>query len=162
MNVRNGINAPTKVLFIENDVETIAKISVIFKLYLPEEQLYFSILGEDGLTELRRGKYNLLLLSLSLPDINGFKILQRIRRFSDIPIIAIAGNMQQGEAEKAICAGANHYLIRPIQYSELLVMLRMVLKECRFIGNPLIYRRRIYNLQEAALRTRRTICMRLN
>jgi two-component system response regulator ArlR len=166
MNSPREMPVPMKVLFIEDDVDTIVKISVIFKLYLPHEQLFFSILGEDGIRELRRGTYDLLLLSLSPPDIDGLELLRRVRQFSDIPIISLSGTSEPDEREKAICAGASYYLNRPIHYSELLVLIRAALNKRQFAAGRST-KKSLFNkhnplYQELKLPPARLICMRLN
>ena len=166
MNSPQDIPAPMKVLFIEDDVDTIVKISVIFKLYLPYKQLYFSILGEDGIRELRRRAYDLLLLSLSLPDVDGLELLRRIRQFSYIPIIAISDTLQHDEKEKAIFSGASYYLNRPIHYSELLVLIRTALNKRQPAAGSLtkksLFDKHNPLYHELKLPRAKLICMRLN
>ncbi len=81
----------------------------------------------DGLTGLQMAESVMpavILLDINLPDIDGYEVARRIRkhRNSDlrhVPIIAITANTLKGDAEKALDAGCDVYMSKPINIREL-------------------------------------------
>ena len=81
--------------------------------------------GEIAIEKLRIGIYDIILLDLQMPILNGYKTAEKIRgnldgTFSEIPIIAITANILSGEKEKCIAAGMNDYLSKPFSTEELI------------------------------------------
>ncbi len=79
------------------------------------------------------GDFDLLILDLLLPDAEGIEIARNIRKISDrksaeIPIIAISGNNEEGMQENARAAGIDEFLLKPINYDELLKSIKALLK----------------------------------
>jgi CheY-like chemotaxis protein len=66
----------------------------------------------------------LILLDINLPDIDGYEVARRLRSSGDnkliyTPIIAITANALKGDAEKALAAGCDVYMSKPINIREL-------------------------------------------
>ena len=67
---------------------------------------------------------SLILLDINLPDIDGYEVARRLRasakrELSSVPIIAITANALKGDAEKALEAGCDVYMSKPINIREL-------------------------------------------
>ncbi len=80
--------------------------------------------GMEGLSIARREKLDLILLDINLPDIDGYEVARRLRSGSSlgtayVPIIAITANALKGDAEKALDAGCDVYMSKPINIREL-------------------------------------------
>ena len=80
--------------------------------------------GLDGVAKAETEDVKLVLLDINLPDIDGYEVAQRLRasanpNVSTIPIIAITANALKGDAEKALSAGCNLYMSKPINLQEL-------------------------------------------
>jgi two-component system, cell cycle response regulator DivK len=80
--------------------------------------------GLDGVTTAETEEVDLILLDINLPDIDGYEVAQRLRsssktRLASIPIIAITANALKGDAEKALDAGCDVYMSKPINIREL-------------------------------------------
>lgn len=80
--------------------------------------------GLDGVAKAEAEDVKLVLLDINLPDIDGYEVAQRLRASSNpnvstIPIIAITANALKGDAEKALSAGCNLYMSKPINLQEL-------------------------------------------
>lgn len=69
-----------------------------------------------------------VILDLGLPDMDGMKIIQEVREFSDIPIIVVSARDQDNEKVKALDAGADDYLTKPFSIKELLARIRVVFR----------------------------------
>jgi len=80
--------------------------------------------GNTGLEVAERENVDLILLDINLPDIDGYEVARRLRSSSKsalahIPIIAITANALKGDAEKALEAGCDVYMSKPINIREL-------------------------------------------
>ncbi len=80
--------------------------------------------GVSGLEVAERESVDLILLDINLPDIDGYEVARRLRHSSKtalahIPIIAITANALKGDAEKALEAGCDVYMSKPINIREL-------------------------------------------
>ena len=80
--------------------------------------------GLSGVEVAEREDVDLILLDINLPDIDGYEVARRIRKSSKTslmhtPIIAITANALKGDAEKALDAGCDVYMSKPINIREL-------------------------------------------
>jgi CheY-like chemotaxis protein len=80
--------------------------------------------GLDGVSVAERNDVDLILLDINLPDIDGYEVARRVRSSSKhalayVPIIAITANALKGDAEKALSAGCDVYMSKPINIREL-------------------------------------------
>src|SRR6266545_2385252 len=80
--------------------------------------------GLSGVEIAEREDVDLILLDINLPDIDGYEVARRLRKSSKAallhtPIIAITANALKGDAEKALDAGCDVYMSKPINIREL-------------------------------------------
>ncbi len=80
--------------------------------------------GLDGVATAENEKVDLILLDINLPDIDGYEVAQRLRsspkrELSRVPIIAVTANALKGDAQKALDAGCDVYMAKPINIREL-------------------------------------------
>jgi two-component system cell cycle response regulator DivK len=80
--------------------------------------------GVDGISMAEGSMIDLILLDINLPDIDGYEVAQRLRKSSKaelayIPIIAVTANALKGDAERALEAGCDVYMSKPINIREL-------------------------------------------
>jgi two-component system cell cycle response regulator DivK len=80
--------------------------------------------GEAGVAIAESQQVDLILLDINLPDIDGYEVARRLRasakrELSQVPIIAVTANALKGDAEKALNAGCDVYMSKPINIREL-------------------------------------------
>lgn len=80
--------------------------------------------GLSGVQSAETNEVNLILLDINLPDIDGYEVAKRLRASAKhtlayVPIIAITANALKGDAEKALSAGCDVYMSKPINIREL-------------------------------------------
>ena len=80
--------------------------------------------GFEGLRIAREQEPDLILLDINLPDIDGYEVARRRRAMKGhhlfyVPVIAISGNVMRGDAIKALEAGCDVYMCKPINIREL-------------------------------------------
>uniref|UniRef100_UPI003F498A03 response regulator transcription factor n=1 Tax=Pseudonocardia sp. CA-138482 TaxID=3240023 RepID=UPI003F498A03 len=91
--------------------------------------------GSAALALIRDGNagIDVVLLDLGLPDIDGIAVCRAIRATSDIPIIVVTGRVENSARVRALRYGADDYLVKPFDTSELLARIHAVRRRC---ANP--------------------------
>jgi two-component system cell cycle response regulator DivK len=110
------------ILYIEDNEDN--KILVQKALEARGYRFLWSKNGQEGIDDALSEKPNLILLDINLPDIDGYDVARKIRSADDksmlyTPIIAITANALKGDAEKALAAGCDVYMSKPINIREL-------------------------------------------
>lgn len=122
------------VLVVDDDVRILRMMRDIL------EQEGYRVLrtssGAGALNALDRETPDLILLDIMMPDINGYTICQRIREFSQIPIIMVTAKGNDEEKIKGLDAGADDYVPKPFSSEELAARVRAVLRRTRYWDKP--------------------------
>ena len=88
-------------------------------------KLLQALTGTEGVNKAETEEVDLILLDINLPDIDGYEVARRIRTsdkkhaLTYVPIIAVTANALKGDAEKALSAGCDVYMSKPINIREL-------------------------------------------
>lgn len=116
-----------KILIVEDDKE----INRLICDYLSENQ-YDAISAENGLDAVRiirnENSISLVILDLMLPFQSGDMVLQKVREFSDVPIIIVSAKSMVQSKIEAIRMGADDYITKPFDLDELFVRVEAVLR----------------------------------
>lgn len=73
-------------------------------------------------------KIDLIILDLGLPDFDGIKIIEKIREWSEVPIIVVSARDQDKDKVLALDTGADDYITKPFSASELLARIRVAIR----------------------------------
>jgi len=84
--------------------------------------------GEEGLEVLRREHFDLVLLDMNMPGMNGLETCEQIRRGSDVAIIMLTVRNQEADKIAALDAGADDYITKPFSMPELMARIRANLR----------------------------------
>ena len=85
--------------------------------------------GRQGLEEALSGKYDLILLDVMLPALNGLEVLRRLRKESSVPVIMLTARDAVMDKVSGLDAGADDYITKPFAIEELLTRVRVALKK---------------------------------
>jgi len=126
-----------KILLIEDD----KKISDLVKELLEKENYVVDqeFNGEDGFFKALEEPYNLILLDIMLPKMNGFKVCSKIRSVGNqTPILMLTAKSGEYDLEEGLDTGADDYLKKPFSSIELKARVRALLRRNKNKGNTLI------------------------
>jgi DNA-binding response OmpR family regulator len=105
---------------VEDDAATVESVKLSFEVYLPAVIFEAANNGQEALRLLGQGNFDCVLLDMGLPDIDGITIIEKLRTFSQIPIIVLSARNSQDIIYKALQSGANEYITKPYEYQYLL------------------------------------------
>jgi two-component system KDP operon response regulator KdpE len=89
------------------------------------------IIAQDGASALRaagEAKPDVVVLDLGLPDLHGVAVIERLRRWSTVPIIVLSARTDSSDKVEALDAGADDYITKPFGMDELLARLRAAVR----------------------------------
>ena len=86
-------------------------------------EIEMALNGRQGVEMARTGKYDLILMDMSLPEVDGWEATRQLRLAPEtkaVPVIALTAHAMAGDREKALEAGCNDYDTKPIELNRLL------------------------------------------
>lgn len=106
-----------KLLIVEDDLE----IANILKEHLQKEgyEVNWSSTGKEGLEDFKQGEYDLLLVDIMLPEMDGFSLCKNIRLQSEVPILIISARQADLDKVKGFKLGADDYITKPFSLVEI-------------------------------------------
>jgi two-component system KDP operon response regulator KdpE len=84
--------------------------------------------AQEGLMQASMRNPDVVLLDLGLPDLDGLEVTERLREWTQTPIIVISAREQEQDKVKALDAGADDYLTKPFSAGELMARVRVALR----------------------------------
>ena len=124
----------SKILNVE-DEESIAELEKDY-LELSGFEVHIETNGETGLKEALEGDYDLILLDLMLPGVDGFEICKRVRKVKNTPILLVSAKKDDIDKIRGLGLGADDYVTKPFSPSELVARVKAHLARYeRLIGS---------------------------
>lgn len=91
-----------------------------------------AVTGSDGLHLALHGEYNLVILDVMLPELDGWQVLASLRRRGlEMPVLFLTARDQVEDRVKGLELGADDYLVKPFSFAELLARVRTILRRGR-------------------------------
>ena len=124
-----------KILLAEdNDLNAEIAEAILERAGLNIERVEDGIQCVNRITEMPAGTYDMILMDIQMPNMNGYKATQAIRHLPDkdkacIPIIAMTANAFEEDKRDAIAAGMNGHIAKPIQVEKLLSILTEIVRK---------------------------------
>jgi two-component system response regulator CpxR len=95
--------------------------------------------GELGLRMIARKAFALVILDVMLPGIDGFEVLERLRHFSDVPVLMLTTRGAASDRIRGLKMGADDYLPKPFEPDELLARVKSILRRIQPSTNGLSF-----------------------
>lgn len=117
----------TKILLVEDE----EKLARFIELELTHEgyQVEKAFDGRAGLDAAEQGTYDLMLLDIMLPGLNGLEVLRRLRRTTSMPVIILTARDAVMDKVTGLDMGADDYITKPFSIEELLARIRVALRK---------------------------------
>jgi DNA-binding response OmpR family regulator len=125
---------PIKVLYVEDD-QRLAKLTTTF---LESRGLVVTraSTGPEAVAEAARRQYDVVLLDLALPGMDGVEVCRWLRQRLDTPIIMVTARREEADKVVGLDSGADDYVTKPFSTVELLSRIRAVVRRSRGLTGP--------------------------
>ncbi|HSB90477.1 MAG TPA: response regulator [Anaerolineales bacterium] len=115
-----------RTLLIDDDPDLSVMLRTLLKGQDFDIRSVFS--GADGVEACRESAPDVVILDLLMPEMDGWQVCERIREFSTVPILILSALGAPGSVARALDAGADDYLIKPVHASLLASRLRTLVR----------------------------------
>ena len=148
----NGTNQEEARILIIEDEEKLARF-VELELGYEGYKVTKSFDGREGLELALTGEFDLILLDIMLPALNGMEVLRRLRRSASVPVIMLTARDNVVDKVSGLDSGADDYITKPFAIEELLARIRAALRK-----TPAVSQEQILSTEKVRLDTaRRTV-----
>lgn len=112
-----------KVLIVDDEVKLADALAELFKQNKILADVVYD--GEDGLFYAKNGDYDVVILDVMMPRMNGYEVVQRLRQNkNNVPVIMLTAKEEVSARVKGLDCGADDYLTKPFATEELLARVR--------------------------------------
>ncbi|MHC1720342.1 MAG: response regulator transcription factor [Clostridiaceae bacterium] len=108
----------------EKEIRNIIKEYMSMESYVVDEASN----GREALELFAQNKYDLILVDIMMPEINGWEVCSRVRKTSEVPIIVISAKCQEYDKLKGFELGIDDYLVKPFSPKELLARIKAIFR----------------------------------
>lgn len=114
------------VLLIDDDPD----LAIMLRTLLRGQDIQIRAIfnGEEGIEACRDEQPDVIILDLLMPSMDGWEVCEKIREFCDVPILILSAIGSPGSVARALDAGADDYLIKPVHASLLASRLRALMR----------------------------------
>lgn len=116
-----------KKVLVVDDEKLIVK-GIRFSLEQDDMEVDCSYDGQDALEKIREGSYDIILLDLMLPKIDGLEVCRQIREFSDVPIVMLTAKGEDMDKILGLEYGADDYITKPFNILELKARIKAIMR----------------------------------
>jgi len=117
-----------KVLVVDDEPDMLKVITWSLNFQEPEWEVLTAPDGETALELVAEEHPDVVLLDVGLPEMDGFQVLEEIRRFSDVPVIMVTVRDHELDKVRGLELGADDYVTKPFGHLELVARIRAVLR----------------------------------
>ncbi|MFG0585884.1 two-component system response regulator CreB [Pseudomonas sp. zjy_9] len=114
-------------ILIVEDEAAIAD-TLVYALQAEGFTTHWSSLGSEALPLLESGRFDLAILDVGLPDISGFEVCKRLRRFSEVPVIFLTARSEEIDRVVGLEIGADDYVVKPFSPREVAARVKVILR----------------------------------
>lgn len=117
------------VLIVDDDKNICQLISLYLNKDGLDTEMYYD--GESAILRLMEKAFDLVLLDIMMPGIDGYETLKRIRTFSDVPIIMLSARGEPTDKIYGLDYGADDYITKPFEPQELIARIRAIMRRAK-------------------------------
>ena len=125
-----------KIMVIDDD----RNIRELIRLILKKEAFEVTEAddGLDALAQLEKCKADLIILDVMMPNMDGWEFCAEVRKFNDLPILMLTAKGETSQKIKGFELGADDYLAKPFEPTELVARVKALLKRCHIAVSKII------------------------
>ena len=116
-----------KKVLVVDDEKLIVK-GIRFSLEQDDMQVDCAYDGEEALEYAKNNRYDIILLDVMLPNVDGYEILRTIREYSDVPIIMLTAKSEDMDKILGLDYGADDYITKPFNILEVKARIKAIMR----------------------------------
>ena len=120
-----------KFLIAEDDTDTLELASTCLRDRWPAAEIVGVGDGEEALQAVQMGSFDAIILDIGLPGMDGWEVLQRLRAFSDVPVVIVTGQNRETDVATFVKGSADTYVAKPFTQAALVESVETALKVSR-------------------------------
>jgi len=117
-----------RILVIDDEPDVVGLIGLAFQFNRPDYVIAEAYNGVEALNRLAAELYDLIILDVSMPEIDGFEVTRRLRETSDMPVILLTAKGMEQDKVRGLELGADDYVTKPFSHKELIARVDAVLR----------------------------------
>jgi len=117
-----------RALIVEDDQNVAESVALCLQLRWSGIIADITDQGLKAVEMMKFEPYDVMILDINLPDIDGFEVLKRIRRFSNVPTVIVSVRRSEEDQIKGLDMGADDYIVKPFRHRDLVARVNAVLR----------------------------------
>jgi two-component system, OmpR family, response regulator ResD len=115
-----------KILIVDDEME----MRLLLRLYLLQENFHVEEAenGREALSKVAKDRYDLMLLDVMMPEMDGWETIEQVRKISDIPVIMLTAKGSLKDKVTGLSRGADDYLVKPFEVEELIARIQAIIR----------------------------------
>jgi two-component system response regulator ResD len=128
-----GVEIMQKILIVDDEME----MRMLLRIYLQQESFMVEEAsnGKEAYEKILVNEYDLMILDVMMPVMDGWETIERVRKISDIPIIMLTAKGAVQDKVTGLSTGADDYLVKPFDEAELIVRVKALLRRTQKVIN---------------------------
>ena len=119
----------TRVLIVDDDSDTTDLLRIILE---PNDfEVSVANTGKQGVEQARTTVPDMMIVDLTMPDMDGLKVCREVRQFSSMPILILSAVSRPNVAEEVLDSGADDFLVKPMSSGVLIASLNRLARRAR-------------------------------
>ena len=122
------MNSKSKILIIDDDPDTLETMTAILETH--DYEILTALSGLEGISKASKEKPDLIIMDVLMPELDGFtacKMIKENKEIKNIPVILLTGTGMVGDVEKGFAAGANDFMIKPIDWDKFFLKIKKLI-----------------------------------
>ena len=124
-----------KILIIDDDID-LGRLLVNCLMKKDYQPTYVEN-GILGLEKMKTIKFDLIILDIMLPEIDGFSVMKSIREISNIPVLMLTAKSEERDKVKGLQLGADDYLTKPFGIDEFLARVNSIIRRANYYNQQM-------------------------
>ncbi|MDD5289315.1 MAG: response regulator transcription factor [Dehalococcoidales bacterium] len=117
-----------KIVVVDDSPEIVEVVSICLQLRWSDAILLSASNGWKGVELVKTHTPDAVILDVNLPDIDGFQVLQEIRRFSRVPVVMLTVKGKDVDIARGLALGADDYVVKPFSNIELIARVETAMR----------------------------------
>ncbi|MDP4086880.1 MAG: response regulator transcription factor [Bacillota bacterium] len=115
-----------RILIVDDEIE----MRMLLRIYLQQENYFVeeAANGKEAYDRIVKNDYDLIVLDVMMPIMDGWETIEKVRKVSDIPIILLTAKGAIEDKVAGLSSGADDYLVKPFDEAELVVRIKALLR----------------------------------